>query len=620
MVHLIIILPISALLACTYIRYRSYKKLLQHGLDDISSGTDTSTQFFYFIKTLTQQSLCPAEYNNQHKGACLYYPLGIYWLSINLALRLKKATRKLITLDDLKDESSYPSLALKICLAINILIIPLLISISIVSLPYLLINNYVYSTLLSVFLVIYMNLYLSSINYPVQTRTIGFFCATVFALYLIVSFVADYNPLDIGFLFDANNYPISNSLDATAYAISSLFGICTLSSLIFVCTRSSQQGSQFLISLLISASIISTTEYFAAILIGIFLAINIPMYQPSLDTINFYKTHILNRFNDNSWYLRTYGVQKYKLLSFSSFHLLNSIKSILSFDIDPQSGQHHVRYKSSWISQLLENRVLLYCLLILMNGFINARGIKISDDFSFNLILLFSSATIIPCILCCLRVFQGYGPPLHYIEFFTPFNWFALLIYINNNEINHLGVSAILLDLLITTLVLIRKSIQFSIPIISYEDKLDDVSTVDKFILKKERVILEYVNLSVGKHTTNEHKFSTIKGHYQMVLECSIILFSNKFKNPILGEAREMNPFPIIDSLDYSFYHHWDWIYTKFKSIIQKNVTEIFFDTSNPQESEYILSLKKYQRFANWKIIKTNISSMAIFKEFRGSN
>ena len=114
-------------------------------------------------------------------------------------------------------------------------------------------------------------------------------------------------------------------------------------------------------------------------------------------------------------------------------------------------------------------------------------------------------------------------------------------------------------------------------PAIRYEDKVDSTSTIDKFILKKERVILEYINLNVGKHTTSRHKFSIIKGHYQMVLECSVLLFSNQFTQFIRAKAREMNAFPIVDSLDYSFYHHWNWIYTKTTSIDERNVTEIFF-------------------------------------------
>ena len=243
----------------------------------------------------------------------------IRWDYIGLALilhsRLSKSNRKLITLDDLKDKSSYASLALRICVAINLLIIPALLGVCFASLPYILIDNYIYSTILSIFLLIYMDQYLPCNNYPVQTRSIGFFCAGVFGLFQIVNFKTDYNPLDIGFLFDANNYPIDNTIDFLVHTSLCIFSISVLSSLIFICIRSSQQGSQFLVSLLIATCLIETETFLLPICISILLVFNIPLYQPSLDSMNFFRSHILNRIHDNDWYLNTYGVQKYQFFS-----------------------------------------------------------------------------------------------------------------------------------------------------------------------------------------------------------------------------------------------------------------------------------------------------------------
>ena len=73
------------------IRIFSLKKILEHGkMPSCYAGTDISTQFFYFIKTLTQNSLCPSEYSNRYPKAALYYPLGIYWIAINIAAKFKK--------------------------------------------------------------------------------------------------------------------------------------------------------------------------------------------------------------------------------------------------------------------------------------------------------------------------------------------------------------------------------------------------------------------------------------------------------------------------------------------------------------------------------------------------
>ena len=600
------------LLLCIIGRYFEYRQLIRYGLDNNSSGTDVSTQFFYFIKALTQQSLCPSEFNNKFKDASLYYPLGIYWISINIALVLSKSNRKLITLADLKDKNNYASLALRICIAINLLIIPALLEVCLAVLPYMLIDNYIYSTLLSVFLVTYMDQYLPSINYPVQTRSIGFFCSAVFALFLIVSFQENYNPLDLGFIFNTTNYPIDNSLGFASYLIGTVFSISVLSSLIFVCIRSSQQGSQFLISLLVASCLISNNILTGSVALSAFLAINMPMFQPSLETFNFFRAHIFNRLNDNIWYLSTYGVQKYKLLSLTRLDLKESFKSILSFNIIARSA-HHARYKRSWLSQLIENRILLYSFIALFYGFVELKGVMISNDSSFNLLFLFTAACIVPSALCCFRIFQGYGPPLHYIEFFTPFNWFALILYLHVNEVNNIYSNIILMDLFICSLVLTYESFKANKANKEYKENEKSLSTIDKFILKKERVILEYINQRVDAKSIANHRFAIVKGHYQMVLECGIVLYSNQYSKTISSKFREMHSFPIVDSQHYSFYHHWYWIYTKPVSIIKNKVTCLFIDSSNPEELNYIPKLKTIDYFKNWKILKADINEMIMF-------
>ena len=234
--------------------------------------------------------------------------------------------------------------------------------------------------------------------------------------------------------------------------------------------------------------------------------------------------------------------------------------------------------------------------------------------------------------LVCLRLFQGYGPPLHYIEFFTPFNWFALVCFINQNQVNEPFTFIIVLDLAInsvTLLILNLKTFQLgkSSPDQLGKSSPDQLgksspelevkkerSIVDKFILNKERVILEYVEFRLKNKYREDLRFAVLKQHYLMVLECAILLFSNKLKSVDSMKVRNTNPFPIVDNKDYSFYQSLNFIYTDFRSLMKEQVTTIFFDEANPIESDYIKRIKEYPYFQNWKIIRSDISSMAIFE------
>ena len=162
-----------------------------------------------------------------------------------------------------------------------------------------------------------------------------------------------------------------------------------------------------------------TLNYLIPVVSSIFLAISLS-FSVDLDSLNFFRAHLNNRINDSDWYLKTYGPQKYKFLQFSSVGGWSYIKHLFSFNIDPSTGYRHGVYKSSWFLQLIENRSFLYSIFVGLFCFSNFQNINYNSSI---ILLLFTTLSCLgPSILCCTRFLQGYGPPLHYIEF-SPFQF-----------------------------------------------------------------------------------------------------------------------------------------------------------------------------------------------------
>ena len=603
----------------TYFRFVDYRKLIIHGLPEKYSGTDSSTQYYFFLKTLTQQTLCPSEFSDNKREGSLYYPLGIYWISTNIALMLKKEIRKPLDKHSLNDKDGYYSFALHICIALNVLILPFLINASFTYLPYMITDNTALSALASLFLLSYFNLYFNGKNYPIQTRNIGYYCVSVLAILIIIIHSFEYNPLDLDFLSSFQDFNIYNIWDFLLHISASTFSLVSLSCLIFICFRSSQQGSQLIISLLISLCLVGKSEITTPVLIALTLVIFLPLYYPYLDSLNFYKSHLLNRRYDYEWLLKTYGPLKYQYFSFLKVDLIACLKSIFSFDLEPRSGKHDARYKRSWLMQLLENRSFIYMAYFLIVSFIEVGGcnidLAINTFKSFDLLLIFSAALIAPSFICCLRIFQGYGPPFHYIDFFSPLGWFTLTVFISSNKFNNVFCSIILFDLLIITLRLLITNFKTFDFEPSQSDNLEETSLLNKFILPKERTIFNYIEKTISTEDISNLSFAVAIGHYNMPLEAFIIIISNSVQPKFKALVRGTHAFPLIDSLTYSFYNHWQWIFTNSFSIINSNVTRIFFDSESKREINYIMKIRENNYFKGWKIIKEKSSGMAIFKK-----
>ena len=243
-----------------YSRFACLKNILVNGRGESNFGTDIAAQFFFFLKSLTQKSLCPIVFSKNHPKGALYYPLGIYWIATNISLYLKKQNRDNITYANLQDPNHYSSLALKVVLALNVLIFPI-IAIAVAGiLPFIIVKNSTYAVFLSIFSLVYQT-YFFLVPYTVQTRTIGFYSSYILCSTLLILLNQDFNPLAFDFSQDLillnDNLTLQNLFRLGVYT----FSIFSLASLLFVCFRSSQQGSQFIISMLITICILLPSDY-----------------------------------------------------------------------------------------------------------------------------------------------------------------------------------------------------------------------------------------------------------------------------------------------------------------------------------------------------------------------
>ena len=125
------------------------------------------------------------------------------------------------------------------------------------------------------------------------------------------------------------------------------------------------------------------------------------------------------------------------------------IKLIISFDLrSGASSVYHAFYKRNTVVQLLTHRYFLYSMMICLATFLwSKNSINMLDpkiSFLINFIAIILCSTLVPSFICSFKPFQGYGPPLHYIEFFTPFiiifTSSLFLNYVANSHFNMINI------------------------------------------------------------------------------------------------------------------------------------------------------------------------------------
>ena len=228
-----------------------------------------------------------------------------------------------------------------------------------------------------------------------------------------------------------------------------------------------------------------------------------------------------------------------------------------------------------------------------------------------------------PSILCCTRFFQGYGPPPHYIEFFTPFNYISIFAIISSSESSLAIPSAFKYIMIIDfcacfirlTISFINEKTSLFKSMQNSNNYLDDgKSFISKYLCQEEQFIISYIHNIKPEKTGTKLKFAAARaGHHQMIIEVACLMASNKYKDSLSQFYLDLIAFPYIDSGDYSFYDNWQWIFTTPKSLQEERVTHLFINLNNPSELSYAQKsiLPKYN--SPLKVIKSN-TQLSIIK------
>ena len=391
-----------------------------------------------------------------------------------------------------------------------------------------------------------------SLNYIASTRSIGY--------------VSIFFPFAALYLYHFNNY-ISASASSSIYINSTIFSsLLNLSPYLFalfffisVCFvfLSSQQGSQFTISLILSLLFLDLD--FGTFALAIMASASFFMLQfPVFNYGQHIFTHLMNRFHESEWILRTYGYIRYsyKRLSFAQFKSFISDAILHRYVVDNFLTPYK---KSNWLVSFLAYRVYLYALAFLIL-FPNYSSIS-----SLVLITKVVLATcLVPAVICNFQPLRGYGPPALYLNFFYPLVFFTFssltLNSINNghSEMNYL-VSMFMYDSLIMLFVMLYQLLASLFVLIK---STDFTTTVDTLIYYPERstnvAVASVFNALVNTPLPDKALFSIITPelHLQSMVEAALLLRNQTTDRGVRPSLRL--GWTMIDNLLYGFYSDYD--------------------------------------------------------------
>lgn len=607
---------VLVLVVSSFRRLSSINKLFKYGLS--SKGEDTSCQLFYFIKTLSQDSLCPST-KLDGNNAALFYPLGLYWLSINLAKRFCGQKPIHLTYEALASDKSYVNSALKICVYFNCLVFPFLFQLNIICIAFLIGTANTFSVISVALSLIIVDFFFNSVEYPVQTRSIGFYLTSQL-LTLIVAYIHLPVYLLNTFSLDLSLYSIFNSSIAIIFFL--IFTV-VITSIFVLVTRSSQQGSQFSISIVVSILFLPTLENLSVLfplkgllIISLISSALIQQLYPWLDSTNFYISHLYNRLSESAWRFRTYGHSPYRIFEFlrkptlsSSTYLKDMIRNLLCFNLQiGASSKMQSFLKHNIIFQIFQIRFYLYSALFLIIYY-NSPYLEYNERFILNLICVVFAATVVPSILCCFKPFLGYGPPLHYIEYFAPFiillsSLFTVQFFESLNFISAVFYFDLSLYLAFNSYSFLFRPRVLNIASSSQFNA--NLSTIYRmmgnsmYALFQKSKDLPFAEKSL--------KISCINGLYSMPLEASLLLHDKLNTSDKKSSGNIL--FPHLSSKNYGILDNWIFVYLMPKKFFTHEGNCVLIDFSNSKDVLWMKQLLKvgYSRTYNYKFLTNDLA------------
>lgn len=519
---------------------------------------DVMNQYFYAFKAFLQPSVSPLVKSRSGLLGRSYYTVGFYWfcgflgrLSFSKKLFSPYLSDDGILFRGVNSEiaSSLKCGALYLKLFSNI-IFPF---ITFLVFSFLSINTFsptFIGLILSSISLILIHAIYPTLNYIISTRSIGyvsiFFPAASLYLFYYSQSIA------IGNIPDTNSIFFSHILSLSPY----LLGISFFASVCFV-FLSSQQGSQFIISFILS--ILFLDSDLGTIILTIFVTASFFMLQfPIFNYGQQIFTHLMNRFHESEWILRSYGYIRYayNCLSPAQFKLFISDAIFHSYIADNFLTPYK---KTNWLVSFLVYRVYLYSLIYLI--FLSDTPLLINLVLFTKIVL---STCLVPAVLCNFQPFRGYGPPALYLNFFYPLMFFVFSTLVLNSyrqgyiESNIL-VNTFLVDSFVMGFFMFS---QLLVSLFRLVRSTDFSSAIDTLIFYPERL----TNISVAKIFNSLVNSPVPKGsclsvftpelHLQSMVEAALLL-----RNETTDYGRRPSlrlGWTMIDNLLYGFYSDYD--------------------------------------------------------------
>ena len=559
--------PVIYALVCFLFLYRRLSESSSNSVNDAFS------QLFLAIATFFQPSICPLKISKYNQEGCLYYPVGIYWLTYQIQTKL---IRKHLFRPQSSISRFFPSInnttasnidsSLILIKLLSGVAFPLIVEIlfSAFSCHH---NNSLFGLIISIYSLIIIDSVFAEVNYSISTRNVGYFC-----FYLLSLIYLQFEP--------------SND----SYFILFLNGL-----LLSIALITSQRGSQLSIALILSSTLISRFQsliWLNSLLLACFILLQLPF----ANFVAYIKTHFYNRVSEERWRIRTYGFFRYPFFSRldkNSVHYF--LKDLLTSDFLFSRNKHVSFYeKRIFLSNLLTNRIYVYIGFFLL--FNNNIFLPTSQPFA-----VFYFAGIIPFLLVYFRPFQGYGPGSIYTNAFLAPILISLDIQSDSLISSLLLKYLIIFEAILAITTYLVKFIHFyflsehsstsSNLFDIYPDSIGNSSFIevgnffDKYISQPS---LQGVSIPI----------MTIENHSQSLVE----LLGSPMLSPI-NNARYFSVFNLIDSKSYSFYDDYNGFSTKINLIPTLKPKIILLDLTKPITQK----LLKYLR-------KENIQSKMIYK------
>lgn len=579
---------------------------------------DPLSEYFKFLGTYFLDSLCPERFPSVRPGR-LYYPLGFYSFCFFIA----RFIVKFIPVDHDKflstwfpDDNKNISAALFVLFIFNIIVFPfltfVLISIIIQSLSIPLF----YSLPLVAFSFLSIDQLFPRKSYLVNTRSIGYF-STVLLLFIINIY---FNSSFISFgVFSSELVVPRPTYDLMPYFVS-----ISISLLLIVVTRSSQQGSQLTFGLIISSVLFASGNHWASLIAcSSLFAVLLQLQFPKLDTIPYYITHFYNRYHELTWSLRTYGKFRYAIKTIPKQWYGKLINIFLSFNTESNFYPIPL-HKRNWLILLLINRVYLYTLLLFVGSIMAPEVAVLSTSLPYLLMLV--SSSIFPAILCNFRPFQGYGPPNHYLDFFSSFAW--IFLFRTLYEFSSLFYQSKFYSFIfyfVCSEIVVWIILNYSRLMITLFSSSVDRSTNSSLFLTRIPPFSEFIPIGLRNLSKFilESKFSTetyiscFEYHYQNPIESLLFMRYRYSKSQsvynTLREDQYLVPLlPMVDSKSYSFYNDCDHFTYRLSSSLINKPQIIVLNLAIPKEVQFLKLCNRLSQF-KFQYLKMSDSIIAIY-------